>query len=135
MMIYALARSLEPADRPAIRAIACQTAQNGYRISSVVLGIVNSVPYQQRKARSHQPMIVTRKQHPRRTCLRGMGTALALPAHDSMTPALDGPTAKAPPRLLLHSPRANMISWTPRGEGRSVLTHPETAGSVPRRLL
>jgi len=65
-------------------------------------------------------MIVTRKHLPRRTFLRGMGAALALPVLDSMTPALAGPTAKAPPRLLFtYIPvGANMISWTPRGEGR-----------------
>ena len=55
MMIYALGRGLEPADRPAIRAIARQTAQNGYRISSVVLGLVNSVPFQQRKGDRSNP--------------------------------------------------------------------------------
>ena len=49
MMIYALGRGLEPADRPAIRAIAQRVAQSGYRISAIVLGIVNSVPFQQRK--------------------------------------------------------------------------------------
>ena len=55
MMIYALGRGLEPADRPAVRAIARQTAQNGYRISSMVLGIVNSVPFQQRKGDRSNP--------------------------------------------------------------------------------
>jgi hypothetical protein len=49
MMIYALGRGLEPADRPSIRAVARQVAQNRYSISAMVLGIVNSVPFQQRK--------------------------------------------------------------------------------------
>jgi hypothetical protein len=49
MMIYALGRGLEPDDRPAIRTIARQVAQSEYRISAVVLGIVNSVAFQQRK--------------------------------------------------------------------------------------
>jgi len=49
MTIYALGRGLEPADRPAIRAVAQRVAQSGYRISAMVLGIVNSVPFQQRK--------------------------------------------------------------------------------------
>jgi hypothetical protein len=55
LMIYALGRGLEPADRPAIRAIARQVSQNGYRISSVLLGIVNSVPFQQRKGDRSTP--------------------------------------------------------------------------------
>ena len=49
MMTYALGRGLEPGDRPAIRAIARQVAENDYRISSVVLGIVDSAPFQQRR--------------------------------------------------------------------------------------
>jgi predicted AAA+ superfamily ATPase len=49
MMIYALGRGLDSSDRPAVRAVAQQVAQNRYRISSMVLGIVNSVPFQQRK--------------------------------------------------------------------------------------
>ena len=55
MMIYALGRGLEPADRPVIRAIARQTADHEYRISSMVLGIVNSIPFQQRKGDRSNP--------------------------------------------------------------------------------
>jgi hypothetical protein len=49
MMIYALGRGLEPGDRPAIRSITQQVARSGYHISSMVLGIVNSPPFQQRQ--------------------------------------------------------------------------------------
>jgi len=65
-------------------------------------------------------MIVTRKHLPRRTFLRGLGATLALPLLDSMTPAFAGPAAKQPTRLLFtYIPvGANMISWTPEGEGR-----------------
>jgi hypothetical protein len=55
MMVYALGRGLEPADRPAARAIARQVAQSGYAISSMLLGIVNSVPFQQRKGDRSTP--------------------------------------------------------------------------------
>jgi len=48
-MTYALGRGMEPGDRPAIRAIARRVAENDYRISSVVLGIVDSAPFQQRR--------------------------------------------------------------------------------------
>ena len=63
-------------------------------------------------------MIVTRKHIPRRTFLRGMGAALALPMLDSMTPAFAA--AKAPVRMLFtYIPiGANMAFWTPEGEGR-----------------
>ena len=64
-------------------------------------------------------MIVTRKHLPRRTFLRGIGAALALPVLDSMTPAFAARAGKAPTRLLFtYMPvGANMPSWTPEGEG------------------
>ena len=43
-------------------------------------------------------MIITRKSLPRRTVLRGLGAALALPFLDAMTPALSG--AAAPVRRI-----------------------------------
>ena len=55
MLIYALGRGLEPADRPAIRAIAQHVARSDYRISAMVLGIVGSVPFQQRKGDRSSP--------------------------------------------------------------------------------
>ena len=38
-------------------------------------------------------MIVTRKHLPRRTFLKGMGAAIALPVLDAMTPALSAMSA------------------------------------------
>jgi hypothetical protein len=49
MLTYALGRGLEPYDRRAVKSIAGQVARNDYRISSLVLGIVNSLPFQERK--------------------------------------------------------------------------------------
>ena len=70
-------------------------------------------------------MIITRKHLPRRSFLRGIGAALALPMLDSMVPAFAGPSTlgKAPSRLLFtYIPvGANMPSWTPVGEGRNYL--------------
>ena len=67
-------------------------------------------------------MIVTRKHVPRRTFLKGIGAALALPMLDSMVPAFAGPASngKAPTRLLItYIPvGANMEAWTPQGEGK-----------------
>jgi hypothetical protein len=50
MLIYALGRGLAPYDRPAIRAIAKRAASNEHRFSSVVLGVVESVPFQMHKS-------------------------------------------------------------------------------------
>ncbi len=49
MLTYALGRGLEYYDQPAVRAIRRQAAGEDYRFSSLILGIVNSVPFQMRK--------------------------------------------------------------------------------------
>ena len=51
MLTYALGRGVETSDRPAVRKIAAGIAAADYRFSSVVLQIVNSLPFQMRKAR------------------------------------------------------------------------------------
>jgi mono/diheme cytochrome c family protein len=48
LMIYALGRGLQPYDMPAVRAIVRDTAQNNYRFSAIVLGIIDSTPFQKR---------------------------------------------------------------------------------------
>src|SRR5262249_13522349 len=48
MMIYALGRGLEPSDRRLVRRIVGQAGKNGYRLSTVVNGIVESAPSQMR---------------------------------------------------------------------------------------
>ncbi len=48
MLTYALGRGLEPDDMPVVRRIVKKAAQNDYRLSSVVLGIVESAPFQMR---------------------------------------------------------------------------------------
>ena len=49
LMTYALGRGLEASDRPSLRAIAAAAAQDGYRIRSVLRGIVDSLPFNYRK--------------------------------------------------------------------------------------
>jgi mono/diheme cytochrome c family protein len=51
LLTYAVGRSLEPADMPAVRNIVRASAKDGYRFSSIVRGIVSSVPFQMRRAR------------------------------------------------------------------------------------
>jgi mono/diheme cytochrome c family protein len=48
MLTYALGRGLEPADMPVVRRIVKRTAQNDYRLSSIIMGIVESAPFQMR---------------------------------------------------------------------------------------
>ena len=48
LLIYALGRGLQPYDMPAVRTILRETAPD-YRLSSIVLGVVRSVPFQMTK--------------------------------------------------------------------------------------
>jgi hypothetical protein len=48
LMTYALGRGLDYNDMPALRAVVRQAAQNDYRFSSIVMGIVRSVPFQKK---------------------------------------------------------------------------------------
>lgn len=68
-------------------------------------------------------MIILRKQLPRRTFLQGLGTVIALPMLDAMTPALARPADKAgAPLRLAFSYVPNgivMKDWTPKATGRN----------------
>ena len=48
LLIYALGRGLEPADMPVVRGIVRNAAKNNYSLKSIVLGIVDSYPFQMR---------------------------------------------------------------------------------------
>ncbi len=48
VLTYALGRGLESYDEPVIDGIRRDIARNGYRFSSLVLGIVESIPFQMR---------------------------------------------------------------------------------------
>ena len=48
MLTYALGRGLEPDDMPVVRRIEKKAAQNDYRLSSIVMGIIESAPFQMR---------------------------------------------------------------------------------------
>ena len=48
MLTYALGRGVEDYDMPAVRAIVRDSSKQDYRFSSLVLGIVNSAPFQMR---------------------------------------------------------------------------------------
>ena len=138
LMTYALGRGLEYYDMPAVRAVTHEAARNNYRFSSLILGIVESTPFQMRRSQEprlcacnicsrHQEaepaMIITKKHLPRRTFLRGvMGSAVALPLLDSMVPALTAATktAASPKTRLgfIYVPHgAVMDKWTPATEG------------------
>ncbi|HXD72760.1 MAG TPA: DUF1592 domain-containing protein [Vicinamibacterales bacterium] len=54
MLIYALGRGLDAHDMPAVRAIMREAAAKDYRFQTIVLGVVNSVPFTMRMAQPQQ---------------------------------------------------------------------------------
>jgi hypothetical protein len=50
VLIYALGRGVERFDRPTLAKITAQLPAQDYRFSALVLGIVNSLPFQMRSA-------------------------------------------------------------------------------------
>ena len=52
LLTYALGRNVESYDMPAVRAVVRAAEEDGYRFSSLVLGIVRSTPFQMRMPRS-----------------------------------------------------------------------------------
>jgi hypothetical protein len=51
LLTYALGRGVEASDMPAVRRIVRDAAANDYRWSSLIMGVVRSVPFQMRRAR------------------------------------------------------------------------------------
>ena len=52
LLTYAIGRSLEPTDQPAVRRIVREAAADGYRWSSIIGGVVESRPFQMRRTES-----------------------------------------------------------------------------------
>ena len=50
LLTFALGRGVEHYDQPAVRRILRETEPEGYRLSSLIVGIVKSVPFQMRRA-------------------------------------------------------------------------------------
>jgi hypothetical protein len=50
LLMYALTRNIQHFDQPTIRVIARESARQNYTFASLVLGVVNSVPFQSRMA-------------------------------------------------------------------------------------
>jgi hypothetical protein len=55
LLIYALGRGVDFRDMPAVRGIVHQAAHDRYRMSSLILGVVDSAPFQMRTAMGAKP--------------------------------------------------------------------------------
>jgi hypothetical protein len=65
LLTFALGRGIEYYDAPAVRKIIKDAGKDGYRFSSVILGIVKSVPFQMRSAertQSSAPRVIAKNQ-------------------------------------------------------------------------
>jgi hypothetical protein len=64
-------------------------------------------------------MVITKIVLPRRTFIRGLGAAVALPFLDAMVPAMSAQAAKGVPRFaaIYTGNGVNMFDWTPAAEG------------------
>ena len=83
-------------------------------------------------------MTITKMSLPRRTFLRGIGAAIAMPLLDAMVPALSvtAKTAANPTRRLgiVYIPMGmNPVPWIPSGEGRITEFSPSLAALTPYR--
>jgi hypothetical protein len=47
-MTYALGRGVEPSDMPVVRSIVTKSGPSNYRLSSIVMSIIESEPFQMR---------------------------------------------------------------------------------------
>jgi hypothetical protein len=54
MLTYALGRGLERFDRPAVKEITAKLANSGYKFSTLVMGIVDSMPFQMKRGKENQ---------------------------------------------------------------------------------
>ncbi len=57
LMTFALGRGVEYYDAPAVRKIVSDAEKEGYRFSSLILGIVKSVPFQMRRAEVNNTVV------------------------------------------------------------------------------
>jgi len=56
-MTFALGRGVEYYDAPALRKIVRDSQKDEYRFSSIILGIVKSVPFQMRRAENSEALV------------------------------------------------------------------------------
>src|SRR6267142_1061417 len=59
LLTFALGRGVEYYDAPAVRKIVRDAEKDGYRFSSLILGIVKSVPFQMRGAGSKEASVAS----------------------------------------------------------------------------
>ena len=121
LLTYSLGRGLERFDRPTVEAISRQVKASDYRFSALVMEVVKSKPFQMQSCGGRETMnLIFKKQLPRRTFLRGMGTVVALPLLDAMVPAFVKAAGSSPTRLaILYFPNGvQMDTWAIKSDAQ-----------------
>ena len=145
MLTYALGRGLEESDRCAVDRIVKDLEARDYRFSALVLGIVTSDPFQKRRllnpAWEPGGDRVMKRPGPvsRRTVLRGLGTAIALPWLEAMAPSAarageaaarrGGPAADGVPLRAQRRPHARLDA---RGDAARASAFPRRSSRSSR---
>jgi hypothetical protein len=62
LMIYALGRGLDPVDMPVVRSVLKGASKNNYAMQSIILGIVQSSPFQMRTTLNNTNAVKTAAQ-------------------------------------------------------------------------
>ena len=60
MLVYALGRGLERYDRPTVRQITTHLESSGYGLQTLVREVVNSLPFQSRRAEAPRGVVAAR---------------------------------------------------------------------------
>ena len=60
MLVYSLGRGLERYDRPTVRQITTKLETSGYGLQTLVREVVNSLPFQSRRAEAPRPVVAAR---------------------------------------------------------------------------
>ena len=155
LMMYAVGRELEYFDMPQVRAVVQDAADEDYRFSAIVTGIVRSDAFRMQGAAAHQirfssgvfggngrervrrvrrvaAMFLTKKHLSRRTVLQAAGVSLGLPLLDAMIPAATAlaQTAAAPKLRagFFYLPHG-AIMWNTSSAPRWTIGRPSGAGA------
>ena len=104
MLAFALGRELQYYDEPAIQRIMARLERDGCRFQSLLHEVVRSYPFQYRKSAGTGIIVMNKPWRiSRRTVLKGLGAAVALPALDVMVPArVSGAVESSFPRRMAY---------------------------------
>ena len=84
LLAYALCRQLEGYDEIVVDRLMENIAKDGYRMQTLITEIVTSYPFTHRRVPEERTSHEKNFPMDRRTCLKGIGAALALPLLESM---------------------------------------------------